>query len=1479
MGSAGFTAGPGALIQNDVWSVGPATLQDRVSVRGTVHATTIKPGNGTTIAKTDTTPRIYPTSTLSWTVTYPTGTGPNVTLNAGQAQTLSPGLYGSINLGSQSTLTLSTGTYYVSSFVVQNAQTTVNLNQANGPVILYVASSLTLNGGSFIPLGGTDGGTVLPNLLIGYLGTTPLNVNSVFDGAIIAPSAQLTLNATTGVYKGFFYAQSIVLQSNVQVQYAMPVAAVAAADPPGSQCAQLLAGSVPALQIMSYCKKCSSFDDTDRDGVPDCVDGCPYDHSKVAPGICGCNSPDVDSDGDGVPDCIDPCRSDPNNVEVGQCGCVGMPGLRAVGTPCKDTACPQTGATCNGAGVCGNRAACSPCAGGKYINEFGTSYWICGSTLPPQTGPDGGTETVSTGAPASESAAQTACSSKGLTLGRIDTPDQNRLIARLITGPAWLGANDIAASGKWVWSVPGSNNGTQFWSGGATGTRQNGLYANWGKGAPGAANCASMLPIDGHWFDTSCSETLGYFCEYHPPPPGLLSDAGGGNGGWGNGGGGGGNHQPAPMSSACVDQFDLDAGGLPDSLAELINEVDAARTGTRFYGVAANPPPDGSTVCPSQNPDAAPGEAIGQEPSTGAGCAYAQAQKVNFPSGGVDGGPYTGDCMSDMDCTTFVGPSFVCRQLQDNWSYPIPDGGTATSLDAGASEGHAWCVELQCPLVQDTCREIRVCSDAATDFDARLDPGSNLDSGTFSPATLFGGTLPDASPSASYVDPAEGTGPNHTWCHMVPQNPVPAANQPSQNNGGSSGRNTPLSFSFDPNLVFDVNANPLAFGENAMDIRAAATLVATVQLNNFLGQSYTADIVDIGAGVHAHRCSVDNDETQFIVLGVDVLSLLGVGVPHFNSANPPNDQITRDCNDAVSNFAMWSNRAKKAFRDAQQLLWQYQQAKLNGGQLASTLCQDILSNVPATDIPFFPEGLLCPQGEPVEQTINRFVDYLQAPGVGQIAQLRNAASNLVAKSQAVFDGVLPNLDVNFLDIEQDESQTILNVPFAIGPVPMVLQVDVFASYGIDGKFQLHINAPLAQMAGLDDAVTTQPGDTSATPFQIARVETDVMPFASAGLSAFVGAGVDLGAFSATVGIEGSVTLGQVSAPIYAGAGLDLLEQFDPRPLPIEISSVSIPGDVLQTAFHFSQPKSFNMMVWFDYGAGLQLTNILSGEIDVRLHISFFFFSETWRARIVHFNGWSQFYNLVNGGFGSTTSTTQQNALGTSHLQAPQGSTTVVSTGTQGPSMGLAEPQLPLTVLAHLALPDAAPPLQPPTDGGSDGPSDANVASVDGSSDVTTDAGGSLVDSGGDVNIVFFDATAIQAFFYDNLCCAKGGQSCSPVGDPHCCADYQCVLDDAGDPDSGSCQIVCVPDGGACTSEPAGCCGGLFCGPGNTCLACLGFGLSCSAKQPCCSGLECGANGSTCCGAENSPCTDDSQCCFPKLCSIGGGTCYTPEDIK
>ncbi len=56
--------------------------------------------------------------------------------------------------------------------------------------------------------------------------------------------------------------------------------------------------------------------DSDGDGRPDFIDGCPDDPAKLDPGACGCGVPDTDADADGVPDCIDNCPAVPNPDQV-----------------------------------------------------------------------------------------------------------------------------------------------------------------------------------------------------------------------------------------------------------------------------------------------------------------------------------------------------------------------------------------------------------------------------------------------------------------------------------------------------------------------------------------------------------------------------------------------------------------------------------------------------------------------------------------------------------------------------------------------------------------------------------------------------------------------------------------------------------------------------------------------------------------------------------------------------------------------------------------------------------------------------------------------------------------------------------------------------------------------------------------------------------------------------------------------------------
>lgn len=109
------------------------------------------------------------------------------------------------------------------------------------------------------------------------------------------------------------------------------------------------------MRIWADLDDCSCTpNDFDLDGTVDCLDGCPSDAAKTAPGVCGCNQVEIDSDGDGTFDCVDGCPADPNKVAPGACGC-GNPDTDTDGdgtADCVDV-CPNDPTKTTSAGFCG----------------------------------------------------------------------------------------------------------------------------------------------------------------------------------------------------------------------------------------------------------------------------------------------------------------------------------------------------------------------------------------------------------------------------------------------------------------------------------------------------------------------------------------------------------------------------------------------------------------------------------------------------------------------------------------------------------------------------------------------------------------------------------------------------------------------------------------------------------------------------------------------------------------------------------------------------------------------------------------------------------------------------------------------------------------------------------------------------------------------------------------------------------------------
>ncbi len=92
----------------------------------------------------------------------------------------------------------------------------------------------------------------------------------------------------------------------------------------------------------------------------------------------------------------------------------------------------------------------------------------------------------------------------------------------------WLGGNDLAVEGNWVWDGNNMNATTQFWMGNASGNPVGGLYSNWGNEPDNFNNFQHCLglaltqwPINSgslgsasQWNDINESNDIYYIIEY-----------------------------------------------------------------------------------------------------------------------------------------------------------------------------------------------------------------------------------------------------------------------------------------------------------------------------------------------------------------------------------------------------------------------------------------------------------------------------------------------------------------------------------------------------------------------------------------------------------------------------------------------------------------------------------------------------------------------------------------------------------------------------------------------------------------------------------------------------------------------------------------------------------------------------------------------------------------------------------------------------
>jgi hypothetical protein len=198
----------------NVWSRAPVTLADRGQVNGFIKTNqTVTRGNNTVVTGTITQNGFVQLPNFGFAVTFPGTNSGAVTLQPNTAQTLAPGSYAALLVNSGATLSLSTGTYFFTSFDIETGGK-ISCSSTGGQVIVYVSGNVIYRGTTVEKTGGR------PKFFMGAFGTSSIALGGPFTGTLAAPSAQIVLNTVAPPgHSGAFFGQDIQVDPNQTITW------------------------------------------------------------------------------------------------------------------------------------------------------------------------------------------------------------------------------------------------------------------------------------------------------------------------------------------------------------------------------------------------------------------------------------------------------------------------------------------------------------------------------------------------------------------------------------------------------------------------------------------------------------------------------------------------------------------------------------------------------------------------------------------------------------------------------------------------------------------------------------------------------------------------------------------------------------------------------------------------------------------------------------------------------------------------------------------------------------------------------------------------------------------------------------------------------------------------------------------------------------------------------------------------------------
>lgn len=516
------------------------------------------------------------------------------------------------------------------------------------------------------------------------------------------------------------------------------------------------------------------------------------------------------------------------------------------------------------------------------------------------------------------------------------------------------------------------------------------------------------------------------------------------------------------------------------------------------------------------------------------------------------------------------------------------------------------------------CESVEVC--ASPEATGPSDPrtAGDLSATTFNPVSEFGAATTPASryyPDPACASPPCALGQQNRWCKYTPNiwedpavtngnpdlvNPLPPKATLPDAKRGESG-SAAVKFVFDPNIHLDYKVTPLGVGQVEFALDALAALRSSVAFNIGsppLGVNATADIIDAQLKLHLERCRFSTAESRINIFGQDF-------VPDSIKPSLASKTIS-GCAATIASYTQALNRVKKAYRDAVELVRQYQARKTAAERFPADFCQRLTADLPN----LFPAGNC--GVETAAATVNRFIDYYEA----EIKRVLVPANLALSGKNFANSGALINVATSARD-----SETLVEVLFPLGPIPMKLEIEAFVEYGLRGNVSYSLN-PSVLFVGSDTRET------------LASIDGHVYPYALSGISMFVGAGIGWGPFSVSAGVRGAITLGRLSLDNFAGAGIGVQATKDNRTFPADILAVADAGaaEGKLTLFPPNGAKKYDFTLQYNYGSKIVLSEILKGSIAARVRIKIAFFSKEWRRTLFTFPGFGPIdVPLISGG--------------------------------------------------------------------------------------------------------------------------------------------------------------------------------------------------------------------------------------------------------